>query len=86
MGYVEDIDARLDELTSAIHETITASASKRQPAKQPLLSIPPTIIANIREKNRLRRDWQISRYQELNQSTAKVDWLRDPGVEERSMV
>ena len=61
MDSVEDIDARLDELTSAIHEAITASAPKRQPAKQPLPSIPPTILANIREKNRLRRDWQINR-------------------------
>jgi len=58
---VEDIDARLDDLTSANHEAITASTQKRQPAKQPLPSIPPTIIANIREKNRLRKDWQINR-------------------------
>ena len=58
---VEDIYARLDELTSAILEAITASAPKKEPATQTLPSIPPTILANIREKNRLRRDWQINR-------------------------
>jgi hypothetical protein len=49
---VEDIDARLDELTSAIHESMSASA-----AKQPLVTIPPTILVNICEKNSLRRQW-----------------------------
>ena len=47
---VEDIDAGFDELTSDINEAITASASKRQPAKQPLPYISPTILANIRER------------------------------------
>ena len=61
MDSVEDIDARLDELTNAIHEAMSASAPKSKPAKQPLVSIPPTILANIREKNRLRRQWQIDR-------------------------
>ena len=44
MDSVEDIDARLDELTSAILEAMFASAPKSQPAKQPLVSILPTII------------------------------------------
>ena len=61
MDSVEDIDARLDELTNAIHDAMSASAPKIQPAKQPLVSIPPTILANIRTKNRLRRQWQIDR-------------------------
>jgi hypothetical protein len=58
---VEDIDAKLDELTNAIQEAMSASAPKSKPAKQPLVSIPPTIIENIREKNRVRRQWQIDR-------------------------
>ena len=51
---VEDIDARLDELTNAIHEATSASAPKYQPAKEPMNSTQSAIIANIREKNRLR--------------------------------
>ena len=54
---VKDIDARLAELTSAIQEVMSASAPKGQSAKQPLVSIPHTILVNIREKNRLRRQW-----------------------------
>ena len=61
MDSVEDIDARLDELTNAIHEAMSASAAKSQPAKQLLLSILPMILANILEKNRLRRQWQFDR-------------------------
>jgi hypothetical protein len=30
---VEDINARLDEMSSGVHEAITASAPKSQPAK-----------------------------------------------------
>jgi hypothetical protein len=48
MDSVEDIDVRLDELTIAIHEAMSASAPKSRPAKQPLVSIPPMILANIR--------------------------------------
>ena len=44
---VEDIDARLDELSNAIQEAMSASAPKGQPAKQPLVSIPPMILANV---------------------------------------
>ena len=55
MDSVEDIDAKLEELTNAIHEAMSATAPKSKPAKQPLVSIPPTILAYIREKNRLRR-------------------------------
>ena len=53
---IEDIDAKLDELTSAIHEAITASAPKRQLAKQPLPSNLHTILSNIRDKYMMRRD------------------------------
>ena len=43
---VEDIDARLDELTNFIHDAISASPPNSKHAKQPLVSIPPTILAN----------------------------------------
>ena len=69
MDSVEDIDTRLDGLTNAIHEALSASAQKSHPAKQPLVSIPPMILANIREKNRLKRQWQrIGRMQNWSQS------------------
>ena len=84
---VEDIDARLDELTNAIHEAMAASAPKRQPAKQPLVSIHPTILANILEKNRLRRQYRLTGtlLARIESSPAKVDWNRAQGVEEFSM-
>ena len=37
------------------------SASAPKTPKQPLVSIPLTILANILEKNRLRRQWQFDR-------------------------
>ena len=40
---------------------MSASAPKSQPAKKPLVSIPPNIFANICEKNRLRRQRQIDK-------------------------
>ena len=63
---VEYIDSRIDDLTSVIHEAIAASAPKSQPPKQQQLSIPSTILANIREKDRFRRLWQID-HQDSNQ-------------------
>jgi hypothetical protein len=59
------------------------SAPKSQPVKQLLVSIPPTILVNIREKT--VANWQRPCYQEPNQLLAKVDWNRAQGVEERSM-
>ena len=55
MGSAQDMDSRLDEVTIAIREGISASA----PANQPLVSTPPMILANILEENRLKRQWQI---------------------------
>ena len=48
VDFDEDIDSRLDELANTIHKALSVSASKSQPAKQPLVSIPPTILADIR--------------------------------------
>ena len=52
---------RHDELTTAVHDVITASSPKRQSAKQLPSFIPPAIIATIRENNRLRRGLFINR-------------------------
>ena len=61
MDSVEDIYSRLDELINAIHEAMSASAPKSKPAKQLLVSILPTILTNICEKNRFKGQWQIDR-------------------------
>ena len=61
MGSIEDIDARLIELTNAIHEAMSVSAPKGQPVNQLLVSVPSTILANNHDKNRLRRQWYIDR-------------------------
>ena len=58
---MEDIDAILDELTSVIDETWYTSGPKTQPAKQPKLYVPATILVDIREKNTPRREWQVER-------------------------
>ena len=81
MHSVEDIDARFDELSSAIQEAMTASAPNRQLAKQALHAILPTILANSREKNRLRRQWQIDRdYATKNRVSRLQRWI---GIELR---
>ena len=61
MDSVDDIDARLDEQSSAIYEAMSASAPKSQPANQAIVSILFTILPNIGEENRLRRQCQIGR-------------------------
>ena len=58
---VPDIEDRLEELTIAVHEAMSASEPKSQPTKQSLVSIPPTILENIRENNGLRKQWLIER-------------------------
>ena len=70
------IDARLDELTNVIREAMSASAPKGQSAKQTLVSFPPRILANIREKNRLRRQWQINRDPTTKNRVNRLDmWI-----------
>ena len=58
---VEDRDARLEELTSAIHEALSASASRSQKPSSLNSLFRPQILANIREKNRLSRLWHTDR-------------------------
>jgi hypothetical protein len=57
----EAIDKCLEELTSAIHKATAASAPKRRPRADPRPTIPASIQGDIRLKNRLKRQWQITR-------------------------
>jgi hypothetical protein len=51
----------VDELTSAIHEATAASAPKRRPRADPRPPLPSSIQDETRLKNRLRRQWQVTR-------------------------
>jgi hypothetical protein len=55
------IDMCLEELTSAIQEAIAASAPRRRPRADPRPLLPANIQDEIRLKNRLSRQWQITR-------------------------
>ena len=56
-NFVKNVNGRLNELNSTIHETISASVLRRQLAKKLVISIPPAILATICKKNRLWGDW-----------------------------
>jgi hypothetical protein len=55
------IDKCLEELISAIQEATAASASRRRPRADRPPPVPTSIQDEIRPKNLLRRQWQISR-------------------------
>jgi hypothetical protein len=57
----EAIDKCREELTSAIQEATAASAPRRRPRVDPRPPLPASIQDEIRLKNRLRRQWQITR-------------------------
>jgi hypothetical protein len=57
----EAIDKCVEELTSAIHEATAASAARRRPRADPRLSLPASIQDERHLKNRLRKQWQITR-------------------------
>jgi hypothetical protein len=57
----EAIDKCLEELTSAIQEASAASAPRCRPRADPRPPLPASIQDEIRLKNRLRRQWQITR-------------------------
>jgi hypothetical protein len=57
----EAIDTCVEELTSAIQEATAASAPKHRPRAHPRPSLPASIQDEIRLKNRLRRQWQVTR-------------------------
>jgi hypothetical protein len=57
----ETIDKCVEELTSAIQEVTVASAPRRIPRANPRTPLPASIQDEIRLKNRLRRQWQVTR-------------------------
>jgi hypothetical protein len=57
----ETIDKCVEELISAIKEATAASAPKRLLRADPQPPLPDSIQDEIRLKNRLRRQWQVTR-------------------------
>jgi hypothetical protein len=57
----ESIDKCVEELSSAIQEALAASAPKRRPRADPRPPLPAVIRDEIRLKNRLKRQWQVTR-------------------------
>jgi hypothetical protein len=74
----EAIDKCLEELTSPIHEATAASALRRRPRADPRPSLPASVQDEIRLKNRLRRQWQITRdpavKAQINRLQRSVAW------------
>jgi hypothetical protein len=61
----EKIDKCVEELTGAIQEATVASAPKRRPRADPRPPLTASIQDEIRLKNWLRRQWQVTRYPAL---------------------
>jgi hypothetical protein len=57
----EAIDKCVEELTSAIQEATPTSTPKRRPRADPRLPLPANIQDEICLKNRLRRQWKVTR-------------------------
>jgi hypothetical protein len=74
----EVIDKCLEELTSANHEATAASAPRRRPRADPRPPLSASIQDEIRLKNRLRRQWQITRdpalKAQINRLQRSVTW------------
>jgi hypothetical protein len=56
-----EIDTCVEEISSAILEALAASTPENCPRDDPRSPIPACIQDEIRLKNRLRRQWQITR-------------------------
>jgi hypothetical protein len=70
----EAIDKCVEEMTSAIQEATAASVPKRRPRADPRPPLPASIQDEICLKNRLRRQWQVTRDPALKpSSTASKD-------------
>jgi hypothetical protein len=74
----EAIDKCLEELTIAIHEATAASAPRRRPRADRRPPLPASIQDQIRLKNRLKRQWQITRdpalKAQINRLQRSVTW------------
>jgi hypothetical protein len=71
----EAIDKCVEELTSAFQEATMASAPRRRPRADQRPPLPPSIQDEIRLKNRLRRQWQVTRDPAL---IAQINRLQRP--------
>jgi hypothetical protein len=73
----EAIEKYLEELISAIHEATAASVPRRRPRADPPPPLPASIQDAIRLKDRLRRQWQITRDLALK---AQINGLQRSGT------
>jgi hypothetical protein len=55
------IDTCVENFSGAVLKALTASSPKRRPSSDPRPPIPTSIQNEIRLKNRLRRQWQVTR-------------------------
>jgi hypothetical protein len=68
----EAMDKCVEEVTSAIQEATAAFAPKRRPRADPWPPLPTSIQDEIRLKNRLRRQWQVTRDPALKAQVNRV--------------
>nr|CAD7434834.1 unnamed protein product [Timema monikensis] len=66
-----EIDRGAEFITSAIKGSLEASTPRHRPKRTPQASLPDSILRHVREKNRLRKAWQISR-----DPVDKANWSR----------
>nr|CAD7409541.1 unnamed protein product [Timema cristinae] len=66
-----EIDRGAEFITSAIKGSLEASTPRHRPKRAPQASLPDSILRHVREKNRLRKAWQISR-----DPVDKANWSR----------
>jgi hypothetical protein len=73
-----EIDNCHEELTSTIHEATVATAQRRRPRANQRPPLPASIQDEIRRKNRLRGQWQITREPalkaQINRLQRSVTW------------
>jgi hypothetical protein len=78
----EAIDKCVEELTSAIQEATAGSAPKRRPRIDPWPPLTASIHDEIRLKNRLRGQWQVTRDRALKAQVNRLQrsvtyWLKE---------
>nr|CAD7203137.1 unnamed protein product [Timema douglasi] len=66
-----EIDHGAELITSAIKGSLEASTPRHRPKRAPQASLPDSILRHVREKNRLRKAWQVSR-----DPVDKANWSR----------
>nr|CAD7198365.1 unnamed protein product [Timema douglasi] len=66
-----EIDHGAELIASAIKGSLEASTPRHRPKRAPQASLPDSILRHVREKNRLRKAWQVSR-----DPVDKANWSR----------